>query len=363
MVLKTNISISQFLFALENILVEKRVVNSLREVDWETVEYYIQNVLTDYPDLKLDSQQLKSFKRKYLFNKRRHSNRREPMYLEKLKHLLRQARDGLGGGVTESASTTESGGTQAAWYSQVPSRVRVAASVAEQPSLQATLGSDKVCELLYRLVSEVADLKVELSDLKVEFRDLKQLVLANEPSRGEYGLRQPRVEGVFQTPSIEQAPVVAEPTSPASKADSTTESARSLYNQVLQSVSSKRPFVRARQRVALCTLYISGLTIPNLLRLTVCHLKQLRQFAHGGSATFTAPLRLRVQPSEAIELIASLIEELDIIISDVSNETTAFRAKLHSVSPCSQAALTLELNQILGHFQLSTKLWRRRQRT
>ena len=146
---------------------------------------------------------------------------------------------------------------------------------AERPSgevpLQAPFDSEKVCKLLSKLVDEVAD-------LKVEFRDLKQQVLANVPSRGEYGLRQPRVDGVFHTPSIEQAPVVAEPTSPASKAvkagakhqaESTTESARSLYNQVLQSVGSKRPFVRARQRVALCTLYISGLTIPNLLRLTV----------------------------------------------------------------------------------------------
>ena len=115
--------------------------------------------------------------------------------------------------------------------------------------------SEKVCKLLSKLVDEVAD-------LKVEFRDLKQQVLANLPSRGEYGLRQPRVDDVL--PSIEQAPVVAEHTSPASKAESTTESARSLYNQVLQSVGSKRPFVRARPRVALCTLYISGFTIANM---------------------------------------------------------------------------------------------------
>ena len=349
MVLKTNISISQFLFALENILVEKRIVNSLREVDWETVEYYIQSVLTDYPDFKLDSQQLKSFKRKYLLNKRRHSNRREPMYLDKLTHLLRQARDGLGGGVTESASTTESGLVQSGLRQP---------SVTEQPSMQATLGVEKVCELLYKLVSEVAD-------LKVEFRDLKQQVLANLPSRGEYGLRQPRVDGVFQTPSIEQAPVVAEHTSPASKAvkagakqqaESTTEYARSLYNQVLQSVGSQRPFVRARQRVALCILYISGFTIANLQRLTVGHLKQLRQFAHGGCDT--APFPLRLQPSVSIELVASILVELDIIISDVSNETPAFRTHPIKARHCPRESLTKELNQILGSFQLSTQSWR-----
>ena len=65
-----------------------------------------------------------------------------------------------------------------------------------------------------------------------------------------------------------------------------------------------------------------------------------------------------MQPSEAIELVASLLEELDILISDVSDETTAFRALSHSVSPCPRESLTKELNQILGNFQLSTKSWR-----
>ena len=39
-----------------------------------------------------------------------------------------------------------------------------------------------------------------IADLKVELSDLKQVVLANEPSRGEYGLRQPRVEGWCAAP-------------------------------------------------------------------------------------------------------------------------------------------------------------------
>ncbi|MCV6622992.1 MAG: hypothetical protein OIF51_14715 [Cellvibrionaceae bacterium] len=361
MVLKSNISITQFLFTLEEFLLENRVISNRRELEWNIVEYYKNLVIRDLSgDFKLDKKQFLSFTKNYNQRRRIFEKYKHNIDLDPLKVLLRQARDAPStpqtGALHQAAERTSPTSQTGAPYQAVEqTRPRPPAEQpsgdAERPSgevpLQAPFDSEKVCKLLSKLVDEVAD-------LKVEFRDLEQQVLANLPSRGEYGLRQPRVDDVL--PSIEQAPVVAEHTSPASKAESTTESARSLYNQVLQSVGSKRPFVRARQRVALCTLYISGFTIANMQRLTVGHLKQLRQFAHGGCAT--APFPLRLLPSVSIELVASIIVELDIIISDVSNETPAFRTHPIKARHCPRESLTKELNQILGSFQLSTQSWR-----
>ena len=292
------------MFALEDVLLEKQVISNRREIDWPTVEYYKYFVIRKYTDFQCDQKAFQSFKKHYNDRLRKFQNRRQPVDLDPLKDLLHQARDGL------VRSTLQAPPSQA--------------SVAPPPSLQAPFISDNlklVCELLSKFIAY----------FKVEFRDLKQQVLAN--------VAEQRPEG-------------------GCAAQGWCASTPDLYKQVIQSVSSKRPFVRARQRVALCTLYISGLTAPKLLGLTVRHLKELRQSAQVGSTTFTSPLRLRVQPSEAIKLVACIIEELDILISDVSDDTRAFRAHSHSVNPCPRESLVKELNNILGHFKLSTKSWR-----
>ena len=354
MVLKSNISITQFLFTLEEFLLENLVISNRRELEWHIVEYYKNLVIRDLQgSFQLDKKQFLSFTKNYNQRRRIFEKYKHTVDLDPLKVLLRQARD-VATTTTESASTPQTGCPGASHLS-APQPAPFGVS---QP-LQAPFDTDKVCELLSKLIDEVADLKVEhcdlkkgiadlkveLCDLKVVFSDLKQVVLAN--------VAEQRPEKGFQTPGGESSHHLA----------STTEYEATRVEglhvlQIINGVTSKRPFVRARQRVALCILYISGLTIPNLLRLTVCHLKQLRQFAHGGSATFTDPFRLRVPPSEAIKLVANLIAELDILVSDVSDETTAFRAHSHSVRPCPRESLAKELNQILGHFKLSTKSWR-----
>ena len=411
MVLKSNISITQFLFTLEELLLENLVISHRRELEWHIVEYYKNIVIRDLPaSFQLDKKQFLSFKKNYNQRRRIFEKYKQPGDLDPLKVLLRQARDAASckhpadrcaaPDFTSSPTSQTGAPYQAVEQTRPRPPAEQPSGDAERPSgevpLQAPFDVEKVCKLLGKLVDavkagakhqEVADLKVELCDVKVELRDLKQVVLASVRNVAEP--QAPCVEGVFQTPSAEAVKAVltqdvkpshgedfpgavggeaaaAHPCRPGAAHQSVkagamplTASASHLTHQVIQSVGSKRPFVRARQRVALCILYISGFTIANLQRLTVGHLKQLRQFAHGASAaTLTAPFRLRVHPSEAIELVASLREELDILISDVSDETTAFRALSHSVSPCSRESLTKELNKRLGHFQLSTKSWR-----
>ena len=337
MVLKSNISITQFLFTLEEFLLENLVISNRRELEWNIVEYYKNLVIRDLPgDFKLDKKQFLSFTKNYNQRRRIFEKYKHNIDLDPLKVLLRQARDAATT-TTESASTPQTGCPCKNPKAGAKHQTRTEFGGLHPTGLRP-FDTDKVCGLLSKLIDEVADLKVEhcdlkkgIADLNVEFRDLKQQVLAN--------VAEQRPEG-------------------GCAAQGWCASTPDLYKQVIQSVSSKRPFVRARQRVALCTLYISGLTAPKLLGLTVRHLKELRQSAQVGSTTFTSPLRLRVQPSEAIKLVACLIEELDILISDVSDDTRAFRAHSHSVNPCPRESLVKELNNILGHFKLSTKSWR-----
>ena len=54
------------------------------------------------------------------------------------------------------------------------------------------------------------------------------------------------------------------------------------FKAVLQSVTSKRPFAKARQQVALSVLYISGVKVSKLLILEVRHLKTISQFVKEG---------------------------------------------------------------------------------
>ena len=70
MVLKSNISITQFLFTLEEFLLENRVISNRRELEWNIVEYYKNLVIRDLSgDFKLDKKQFLSFTKNY--NQRR----------------------------------------------------------------------------------------------------------------------------------------------------------------------------------------------------------------------------------------------------------------------------------------------------
>ena len=125
------------------------------------------------------------------------------------------------------------------------------------------------------------------------------------------------------------------------------------FKAVLQSVRSKRPFARARQIVALSVLYICGLKISKLLHMEVRHLKILPQFQRSGEL-LAIPVRY---PAIAKELLtwSTLLDSLQTLIGDRPDSTPAFRAHYSSERPCTRQSLTLELNQILSPFQLSTK--------
>ena len=262
--------------------------------------------------------------------------------LEPLNVLLRQARD-VAVGIPPS----------------MPPR-------ADELSKMLELQSQVLTDVNKALRQGIADLKQGIADLNVELCDLKQVILAQRlasvPNVADRSVAStPRADAT----DIEPAPVSV-PEQPRPKGaglpkavvqsgSGTAQPATNLYKQVLQSVESKRPIARARQRVALCILYITGLNASKLPTLQVSHLKQLRDSADAVEILRSYTGRI-VQ--DANELVADIYPDLDILIATLPDNSPALRAKLHSASPCSQAALTLELNQILRNFQLSTKSWR-----
>lgn len=125
-----------------------------------------------------------------------------------------------------------------------------------------------------------------------------------------------------------------------------------LVVQILRSVDSQNTFIRARQRVALCILLISGFNIPKLRSLKVADLKHLLRF---GTPLMTA--RPIFEESDTQHLLAGLREELNILIGGLPEEAPAFR-RFKSEKAVSRAGLTNELNKILSPWKLSTKLLR-----
>lgn len=102
MVLKSNISITQFLFTLEELLLENLVISHRRELEWHIVEYYKNIVIRDLPaSFQLDKKQFLSFKKNYNQRRRIFEKYKQPGDLDPLKVLLRQARD--------AASTPQTG--------------------------------------------------------------------------------------------------------------------------------------------------------------------------------------------------------------------------------------------------------------
>lgn len=125
-----------------------------------------------------------------------------------------------------------------------------------------------------------------------------------------------------------------------------------LVVQILRSVKSKNTFIRARQRVALCILLISGFNIPKLRSLKVADLKHLLR---GGTPLITT--RPIFEESDTQHLLAGLREELNILIGGLPEEAPAFRHFKYEKA-VSRAGFTNELNKILSPWKLSTKLLR-----
>ena len=261
----------------------------------------------------MDNQQFKSFKRKYLLNKRRHSNSREPIYLDKLKHLLRQAAE----------------------LTVPPSQPEVESLQSQVSSLQSPAGQLNAA-LGLRLQSTPQTPPLGLAAPQTGARHQGGESSRRQPSASHQGWLRHIDSPVWSTTSL-----------------SAQQHWLAGLKNVLQSVESKRPFARARQRVALCILYITGWNVSKLLTLHVLHLKQLREFACSGE--LSAYFRCRLPLSEAQLLIIPVQEDMYLIIGDCSDNTPAFRAKYNSARPCTREGLTLELNQKLKQWNCSTK--------
>lgn len=89
------ISITQFLFALEVVLLETQSVNSIHELDWPAVEYFYKLVKKEYPSIILDRNKFVVFKKNYNNRKKLWLNLQQPLprEIESLKGLLRNLRD------------------------------------------------------------------------------------------------------------------------------------------------------------------------------------------------------------------------------------------------------------------------------
>ena len=104
------------------------------------------------------------------------------------------------------------------------------------------------------------------------------------------------------------------------------------------------------------------------------HLKALRKFAPGSDPKAvkaahaqvadppTVPMPLtfncvtvRCEPLQVQELVAYLLDDLDLLVVNCSDNTPAFRASPNGTRPCTRAGFTHELNQRLSPWKLTTK--------
>lgn len=303
------------MFTLEDVLLETQVISNRYELDWPTVEYYKDFVIRKYPDFQCDQYDQKafiSFKKYYKKRRSKFLNRRWPVYLDPLKDLLRLAAEQKVAPEAEYSMVVDQ---PPLWYElqQVKKKVSV---------LQKEVSD------LKKQVQEVSDLKNEVSVLRSE--------LQHRPDGG------------------------ADHTRMGFDGDLTQDAARAShqdYKLIVQSVTSKHSFIRARQRVALCILYISGLNITKLLSLTVADLCQIPIFVDGNATPTFMEDMLLLPPSEASDLLEDLQEEIDILIDDCPDDAPAFR-NVKSSQPCRPDVFTHSLNQILEPWKLSTKSFR-----
>ena len=193
--------------------------------------------------------------------------------------------------------------------------------------------------------SELKQVKSELKQVKSELKqvksELKQVMAELKQVRAELQV-EPKVRP--EANRLTKSQVLEGEDLPPSN--------YKLVVQILRSVSSRNTFIRARKRVALCLLYLSGLNISKLCRLKVADLKDLLQI--GSAAELLAQ---GARPTESETLLATLREELNILIANFPPEAPAFR-NFKSDKPFSRAAFTNELNQLLSPWKLNTKLMR-----
>lgn len=117
------------------------------------------------------------------------------------------------------------------------------------------------------------------------------------------------------------------------------------------------PFSRARKRVALLILYLTGMRLSSLLLMTVHDLKSLMNFADTGQGTLRVPgvnnrHELKdtiILPPTAQPLVASRRDDLSLLIASQADDQNAFRRFYRGKYVTQRRDLfTKELNRILG---------------
>ena len=355
------ITISLFMFALESYLLEQNLIQNIKELDWQIVESYRNYVLRDHPHFKLEKKQMKSFIKHYKDRCKELQKRKRPLDLEPLKHLLR-----------EYAPTG---------YPPAEPAIDL------RPSFNTLVGQlmSEIADMRSQLMSEIADMRSQLmSEMRelrsesVEMRSTLTLSLAHRPSGELLQPAQAQLERAIRAGAKhqleQQRATLARSRPGAAHQGDTARPSLPDFKAILQSVESPRPFIRARQRVALLVLYIEGLKLSQLLTLDVRHLKELR--AVKGGAKHLAEDAQGVKPAlaqgETLALRASLYDlgeakdildddalgiatDLEMLIGDYPDSTPAFRAKAHSARSCTREGLTRELNHTLSKWKCSTK--------
>ena len=318
------ISVTAFLFTLEKILLENNQIpiKDIKSLPWEHVEYFVKYVdkrYTAYPAGDMTYKMFKNFKKNY---KSRRAVWVKEDFPEEVKQVMRRARDEL------AVRLRTVGVLGPVGSKTLRPLAKPKGCNSQEPPLPSA--SDRVsgCDAqsfgeptLYELQNEIDKLWDEIANLRKDIAKYgPESGTSCDPTRTVYDPKGMLLDD---------------------------------FRAVLQSVTSKRHFARARQQVALLVLYISGLKVSKLLLLEVRHLKILAQFPRSGEL-LTIPIR---DPAIAKELLTSstLLDSFASLIGDRPDSTPAFRAHYSSERPCTRESLTLELNQILSPWKFTTQ--------
>lgn len=373
------ISISLFMFALESYLLEKKVIQNIQDIkqlDWEIVENYRNILLIDHPHFTLEKKQLKSFIKHYKDRRKELETRKQPMDLEPVKQLMREY-DAAPAPSTVAPAARPRPPAELIQPDR-PASSLLMSEIADMRSLvhahkcACTQLMSEIADMRSQLMSEIADMRSQLmSEMRelrsecVEMRsttkrpsaggapDFAQVQRTSFVGRGGVGLLAPRPKGVK---AVWEEPTQGEPGAAHQLEPQRASLARSRpslpdFKAILQSVESPRPFIRARQRVALLVLYIEGLKPSKLLTLDVRHLKELRAVKGGWKSLDGLGEAKDILEDDAL----GIATDLEILIGDYPDSTPAFRAKAHSARPCTREGLTRELNHTLSKWKCSTK--------
>ena len=365
------ISISLFMFALESYLLEKKVIQNIQDIkqlDWEIVENYRNILLIDHPHFTLEKKQLKSFIKHYKDRRKELETRKQPMDLEPVKQLMREY-DAAPAPSTVAPAARPRPPAELIQPDR-PASSLLMSEIADMRSLvhahkcACTQLMSEIADMRSQLMSEIADMRSQLmSEMRelrsecVEMRsttkrpstggapDFAQVQRTSFVGRGGVGLLTPRPKG---------DPGAAHQLEPQRASLAWSRPSLPDFKAILQSVESPRPFIRARQRVALLVLYIEGLKLSQLLTLDVRHLKDLKELraVKGGWKSLDGLGEAKdILEDDAL----SIATDLEILIGDYPDSTPAFRAKPHSARPCTREGLTRELNHTLSKWKCSTK--------